>query len=266
MNELYFDYYMQIDYEKEVSRCNFTIKCIPMDNARQQIRNVNIELFPATGYNKGVDGLGNQQIYGTNEIAHKTFYFHITGEALVGLADYEEMENDDLSMIFRHPYGLNKAGDGIRAYYQKLNIPDGNILEKAEAIMHQLYRDFVYEPFLTNVKTTAEEAFLLGRGVCQDYAHIFIALLHLTGITARYTTGLIVGEGASHAWVEVLLDGKWYGYDPTNDKKVGDEYIKIGVGRDAHDCMINRGIMHGGGFHHQIIRVSVQPKGKEIKQ
>jgi transglutaminase-like putative cysteine protease len=80
----------------------------------------------------------------------------------------------------------------------------------------------------------------------------------LAGITARYVTGFIIGEGVSHAWVEFLDHDQWYGIDPTNNKLVNDEYIKIGHGRDAKDCMINRGIMHGGGPHTQSVRVNVQ--------
>lgn len=109
----------------------------------------------------------------------------------------------------------------------------------------------------TNIDTKGEEAFLQGKGVCQDYAYIFIALMHFAGIPARYTTGMIVGEGVSHAWVEALWNGKWYGLDSTNDVLVTEEHIKIGVGRDAKDCMINRGIMHGGGLHTQTIKVNV---------
>lgn len=267
MTKLQFDYYMQIDYSVEVSKCNFTIKCIPKDNERQQIEDIQIELFPATSYCTGVDGFRNSQIYGLNEIPHKTFWFHICGVAKVGLSDFEEYENDELTMVFKHPYGMNKSGKKIKAYHQRIvdelqsvvSFDKKNLSSVllAQSIMHCLYRDFSYCQNATTVNTTAEEAFALGHGVCQDYAHIYIALLHLSGIPARYVTGLIVGEGASHAWVEIFQDGKWYGLDPTNDKVVSDEHIKIGVGRDAHDCMINRGIMHGGGLHTQSIKVNV---------
>ena len=66
------------------------------------------------------------------------------------------------------------------------------------------------------------------------------------------------GEGASHAWVEILSDGKWYGLDPTNNVVVSDEHIKIGVGRDAKDCEINRGIIIGGGNQTLTICVNVE--------
>lgn len=133
-------------------------------------------------------------------------------------------------------------------------------LELASALMKCLYERYEYKPLVTNLHTTAEEAFELGCGVCQDYAHIFISLLHLAGISARYITGFIVGEGASHAWVEVLSDGKWYGFDPTHNRRVTEDYIRVGVGRDAHDCAINRGIMQGGGLHVQTVEVNVTTK------
>lgn len=259
MKKLHFDYYMQIDYSVEVSKCNFTIKCIPGNNERQTVDNINIQLYPDTHYCQGVDGLNNIQIYGSNEKPHKTFSFRITGDAKVGMKEYDEIADDSVVMIFRHPYGLNVAGKSIKEYYAKI-IPDRekDILTRTTEIMNRLHEDFKYRANSTDVNTTAEEAFALGCGVCQDYAHIFISLLHLAGIPARYVTGLIVGEGASHAWVEVLQDDKWYGFDPTNNVRVKDEHIKIGIGRDAHDCMINRGIMHGGGFHTQKINVNVK--------
>ena len=260
MQKLHFSYEMQIGYAEPVERCNYTIKCFPKDNKRQTIHDIQISLVPNTLYLEGHDGLLNKQIYGINEVPHYTFTFRLDGSATVGLADYEEDENENLDMIFNHPHGLNVAGDTIKAFL-KNNMPENSLDARGKALsmMHRLHEVMTYEPFITNVKTTAEEAFSMKKGVCQDYAHIFIALMHLLKIPARYVTGLIVGEGASHAWAEILMDGKWYGFDPTNDKIVADEHVKIGVGRDARDCMINRGIMHGGGPQSQEISVKVEP-------
>lgn len=265
MKNLFFDYYMQIDYSVVVSKCNYTIKCIPENNIRQKIENIEIDMFPKTVYSYGKDGLGNTQIYGANDMDHSTFCFHITGNATTGIGVGEEAEDDCKTMIFRHPHGLNVAGDKIHRYFDAIY---KNIGQKDDAytvglaIMDRLHKDFSYKQFVTNTETSAEEAFSLGCGVCQDYAHIFISLLHLAKIPARYVTGLIIGEGASHAWVEILHEGYWYGLDPTNNVPVSTDHIKIGVGRDAKDCMINRGIMHGGGLHTQKIVVNV----KEIEQ
>ena len=69
--------------------------------------------------------------------------------------------------------------------------------------------------------------------------------------------GLIVGEGESHAWVEAACDGFFLGFDPTHNKKVDENYIKLGTGR-ASDCAINRGVMWGGGKQEQEIEVLVE--------
>lgn len=259
MKRLHLSYDMLIEYSEPVERCNFTIKCIPVDTLRQQVSNVQISILPDVKYSYGKDGLGNVQIYGVNEMAHKSFSFHIEADATTGLSEYEAEINDDLDMIFGHEHGLNIAGESIKSFYEDLClIRNLDEYSKAKIIMHNLNTNFSYVPLSTNINTSAEEAFSQGQGVCQDYAHIYIALLHLAGISARYVTGFIVGEGQSHAWVEVLCNGKWYGFDPTHDRMVGDDYIKLGIGRDAKDCMINRGIMHGGGLHTQTIAVNVK--------
>lgn len=258
MRTLHFDYYMQIDYTETVVSCHFTIKCIPKDNARQRISNVALELFPEVDYSRNTDSFGNNLIYGRVGKPHDTFRFRISGDAETDCADYEEEADEDQIAIFRYPYGLNRPGDSLKAYFRELTPVEGeNDLEKSIVIMHRLYRDFTYEKNCTTIATTAEEAWALGKGVCQDYAHIMIAILHMAKIPARYVTGMLIGEGASHAWVEVLSDGKWYGIDPTNDIVVRDSYIKLGTGRDASDCAINRGVMRGGGNQTQLVRVTV---------
>lgn len=259
MRKLHFDYYMRMNYSEPVSICHFTIKCIPQNTLRQQISNVQIGLEPVNGYTEGQDSFQNRQIYGCVEGAHDMFSFHITGDAETGIGNYEQEEPMDSGiLIFRHPYGLNKPGSGLRAYFQSLNLDrEMSAYEKSMFLMHRLYQDFTYQKNCTNVDTTAEQAWELGRGVCQDYAHIFISLLHMAGIPARYITGMLIGEGASHAWVEAYCDGCWYGLDPTNDVAVADSHIRIGVGRDASDCQINRGIMRGGGIQTQTIQVTV---------
>lgn len=258
MKKLHFTYDMQIDYSTEVSSCRFTIKCFPQETIRQRIENVSIKISPDTSYQWGKDGFRNRQIWGTCDVPHAQFQFHIDGDALTGLSDYEEDVDADLAMIFAHPYGLNKPGKTIKEFYSdKVKNIDGIPYDKALEIMEILYGEYSYQPGTTNVDTSAEEAFSQGVGVCQDYAHIMIALLHLSGIPARYVTGFIMGEGQSHGWVEFLFQDRWYGIDPTHNRLVNDEYIKIGHGRDAKDCMINRGIMYGGGLHIQTVNVSV---------
>jgi len=258
MKRLHFDYFMKIDYSEAVSLCHFTIKCFPKNTLRQKAEGLSVALSPAVPYSIGADSFGNRQIYGRDDILHHNFSFRITGKVRAGLSDWEEEADEDRIAVFRHPHGLNRAGESLRAYHAEIRgeLPE-DVYKKSVFLMHRLYQDFIYEKNVTDMRTTAEEAWRLGKGVCQDYAHILIALLHMEGIPARYVTGMLIGEGASHAWVEMLYRGRWYGLDPTNDSRVGDSHIKIGVGREASDCLINRGIMHGGGTQRQTIEVAV---------
>lgn len=117
-----------------------------------------------------------------------------------------------------------------------------------------------YVPGTTNIQTTASQAFRQGTGVCQDYAHIYLAMARLLGYPARYMSGMMLGEGATHAWVEAAVDGKWIGIDPANDCLVDDRYICFAHGRDYADCPVERGIFLGAASQSQEVLVSVWEK------
>lgn len=259
MKQLHFDYRMMIHYSEPVKICHFTIKCIPRTDKRQRLIEKKITIDPEIAYEENIDSFGNKQIYGYVDCPHDSFSFRITGDIIIEQILYEEEVNENRIMIFRNPYGMNVPGEMLREYFSDIGLDETlKNYEKCLFLMHRLHRDFSYEKGCTNVTTGAEEAWRLRKGVCQDYAHIFIALLHMAGIPARYVTGLIAGEGASHAWVEALCQDKWIGFDPTNDLLVADFHIKLGDGRDASDCMINRGVMRGGGNQIQEIYVTVE--------
>ncbi len=131
----------------------------------------------------------------------------------------------------------------------------------AVQVMHKLHNSFTYQKCATDVHTSAEEAMAKGAGVCQDYAHIFLSLLRLKGIPARYVTGMLRGEGESHAWVELALGNFWYGLDPTNDCAVAGEHVRIACGRDYGDCRISQGVFFGGARQTQQVEVKVYPTG-----
>ena len=110
----------------------------------------------------------------------------------------------------------------------------------AEAINTWVWQTMRYGWGITHVGTTAAEALALGQGLCQDYAHIMLAICRSAGLPARYISGHLLGEGGSHAWVEVLLpaaDGSLVAmpFDPTNHRRANLGYITIAVGRDYND-------------------------------
>ncbi len=111
-----------------------------------------------------------------------------------------------------------------------------------------------YVPGATDVSTTATEALALGRGVCQDFAHVALALLRTIGIPARYASGYLhpwadadTGEtvvGESHAWLEAWI-GDWRSFDPTNGDAVGPRHVLVARGRDYADVVPLKGVFHG---------------------
>lgn len=262
MAVLHFEYRMEIGYEQCVHRCCFTIKCIPRENARQHLLGAELSVLPEVGYCMGEDSFGNRQIYGCETEPHDRFVFQATGDVEILRTDYEEAE-DPMTGVYRIPHGKCIPGPGLLAYYQSCGLPGNrDPYETCVAWMHRLHQDFAYVPGVTQVQTGAEEAWGMGKGVCQDYAHIYVTLLRMAGIPARYVCGMIVGEGASHAWVEALCGGRWVAFDPTNDCLVSDCHIKLGHGRDAADCAINRGLMWNGGTQRQKIAVQVEKRDK----
>lgn len=262
IKKLHFDYRMQVSYSEPMSKCYYTIKCIPAESIRQHIERMQLTVRPDTGYERGEDSFGNQTIYGAIWEPHESFLFQISGVVRVDMSAPEPDTREPQLGMYRYPHGLVQPGAELLQYFQGIHIPEHlSDYERGVFLMHRLYKDFTYEKNVTTIATDAEQAWKLKRGVCQDYAHILVALCRFAGIPARYVTGFLVGEGFSHAWVEIYDNGYWFGLDPTNDLVVEDSHIKIGAGRDAADCMINRGILIGSGTQTQEIHVSVKPIG-----
>jgi transglutaminase-like putative cysteine protease len=107
--------------------------------------------------------------------------------------------------------------------------------ESATRFCAWTHRALEYSPGTTDARTKVSQALQSGRGVCQDYAHLMIALCRTARIAARYVSGYLPGEGAMHAWVEVLDGEKWLAFDPTHNRRTRDDYVFVACGRDYRD-------------------------------
>ncbi|NNJ11278.1 transglutaminase family protein [Chloroflexales bacterium ZM16-3] len=111
--------------------------------------------------------------------------------------------------------------------------------ELADAISTWVYGAMRYGYGATTVSTPAAEALAVGKGLCQDYAHIMLAICRAAGIPARYVSGHMLGEGGSHAWVEALVTTaggyRAVAFDPTNHRRITPAYITVATGRDYSD-------------------------------
>ncbi|MFO7632209.1 MAG: transglutaminase family protein [Caldilinea sp.] len=134
-------------------------------------------------------------------------------------------------------------------------------------INHTLHRAIAYDATSTSVDSPIDEALQHRRGVCQDYAHIMLALVRNNlRIPSRYVSGYLFhtrtdtsADGASHAWLDVWLpELGWVGFDPTNDMVVGERHIEVAVGSDYHDVPPTRGIYKGNAGSELSVSVRVR--------
>ena len=111
--------------------------------------------------------------------------------------------------------------------------------ETAERICAAVFEAITYEFGITKVTTTAAEALAGGRGVCQDFAHVMLALCHLLRLPARYVSGHLLGQGGTHAWVEVIVPradhAEALAFDPCNGHRTDGGYVTVATGRDYSD-------------------------------
>jgi len=144
---------------------------------------------------------------------------------------------------------LGEAADALRA---------STPMKTVEAVTGWTGDSLDYVRGVTHVRTSAAEAFEAGSGVCQDFAHLAIAVLRAIGIPARYVSGYlhpdrdaevgIAASGESHAWVEAWA-GDWWGLDPTNGVDVGARHVAVARGRDYADVAPVRGVYAGSAEH-----------------
>jgi transglutaminase-like putative cysteine protease len=128
-------------------------------------------------------------------------------------------------------------------------------------------QQFTYDAEATTVATTIDESIRARAGVCQDFAHVLVALCRYNGVPARYVSGYVfkgeegsvIGAEASHAWCEAYLGPQgWIGYDPTNDKLIDDRFARIAVGRDYRDVAPVRGVYKGASRSTMSVNVAME--------
>jgi transglutaminase-like putative cysteine protease len=132
-----------------------------------------------------------------------------------------------------------------------------------------VHRSFSYVKKSTAVNSPIEDALRSRQGVCQDFAHIMIALVRNARIPCRYVSGYLyhstenahpATDGATHAWVEALLPGLgWVGFDPTINQLASEQHIRTATGRDYADVPPTRGMMKGKAGTQLQVRVRVTP-------
>lgn len=229
---------------------------MPCVNACQHIVDEHILLQPSAHLLHDIDTFGNRIQYGHTTVPHRKFAFTSIGE--VELSPYC-IHDPTPSPMYRMASPLTRPSPTmLELAHACAQRHSNDNLGMAVSLSDIVHSHMQYSPGTTNSDTPAAEAFMLGRGVCQDYAHILISMCRSLGITARYASGFLPGTGYTHAWAEVYADGQWTGIDPTNGAVAEYGYIKIAHGRDAADCPVNRGVFIGASGQCSEVTVSVE--------
>lgn len=177
---------------------------------------------------------------------------------------------DDQVDEFVYPSPRIIFNEAMRNYALQSFTQGRGIVDASLDLTCRINKEFKYDPNATTVSTPVGEAFRLRRGVCQDFAHVQIAMLRSIGLAASYISGYLrtlppegkprlVGADESHAWLSVYGGRSigWFDCDPTNATLAGTDHIPIAIGRDYADVTPMRGVVIGGGSPEMKVSVDV---------
>jgi transglutaminase-like putative cysteine protease len=211
-----------------------------------------------------IDGFGNI-------CQHFTLYYPIKEINIVASGIVTSFDNYIL------PMDIHEIDTSFYLQHTKICIPNKaikdfatsisnkyyNQYDKAMALMQAIHTHMQYIPNITDTSTLAIEAFERKVGVCQDYAHVFLACARSIGIPARYVSGYFFSENAelaSHAWIDVATsDESWISLDVTHNIPTNDKYIRLAVGVDYKSVAPIKGIQIGGDRESMEVEVKITP-------
>jgi transglutaminase-like putative cysteine protease len=231
------------DYDEPVQALRQRLVIVPRDRHGAQYRRAHALYVDGARARRRVrrDARGNVVAALSADHVEQTVEFRLT-------AVLERVRSDDRVALPRaaltspgllRPTRLTAADDRLRELGRRLTDSRDTPLEQAERICGGVHEALSYRGDVTSVTTTAAAALAGGSGVCQDFAHVMLAVCHLAGLPARYVSGHLLGQGGTHAWVEVVIpDGaaaRAVAFDPGNGCRAGSGYLTVATGRDYAD-------------------------------
>jgi transglutaminase-like putative cysteine protease len=244
-------------YTGPITETMMELRLMPLDGHGQRLLDFTLEINPRVKVATYRDGYGNLVHYFNLLRAHQKL--RVTSRSLVEMGDGAAAEEADDALVwdflrFRAPVTDEPGVRALAARHAPADPESGPAVEDAlDNLTLAISRDFTYDPAVTNVYTEVAEVLELRAGVCQDFAHLFIAGARAMGVPARYVSGYIhvpgeggVMEGASHAWAEAWVPGAgWAGFDATHPVRAGENHVRVAVGRDYRDAAPTRGVYVG---------------------
>lgn len=266
-------------YGFPVRNCAMSLALKPLEDRGQYVSAFRIETEPEGSVFPISDAFGNTRHQLHLNRDHRSLI--ITARSTVDVtsqdAPPEECEEGAWETIrgwrdsfhhwdFMDHSGLTLPSPALERFVQRNRIaPAGDPLAALKRLSGALFKCFEYVPGSTTISSTIDHILDTGRGVCQDYAHVMIAVARTWGIPARYVSGYLYdatsagGGTTSHAWVECRLPGSgWTGFDPTNATLTDERHVRVAVGRDYQDVSPTQGVLFGGGDIQLEVEVSME--------
>jgi transglutaminase-like putative cysteine protease len=241
----------------------------PRDEAGQRLLSFRLTLNPPTPFDVIADRFGNAVHCYSVLPPHRRLV--ITATSLVETGDSPLIPAPQLNLLDQHSFTSASPyvplTDDLRDFARDAAAQAaGDAEQTALALNQAIYTSCAYEPGSTDISTTAEAVLAGRRGVCQDFAHLLVALARSLGLPARYVSGYFHDPAqppdailASHAWAELFLAGRgWLGLDPTHNCPTGPRYVRVAVGRDYADAAPMRGIYQGTASEKLAVRVRMR--------
>lgn len=278
------------DYDREVERSSHLYRLRPVHDLGQEVLDFSFEISPKQKVRIFEDVFGNQSkrvkidkpyselklISRSRVLVHTPLSLSSptrrTSIPLVWMPWQRQMMLPYLLPPELPESQLRELSDFSMSFVER---QDFNLINTLLDLNETIFKDFSYESGSTTLETTPFDVYAQRRGVCQDFANLFICLARLMGVPARYRVGYIYTGGyenkiqsdASHAWAEAYLPWRgWLGFDPTNGVVAGLDHVRVACGRNYRDAAPTSGTIYRGGGTETLsvnVRVEIDPESAQ---
>ncbi len=271
-------------YDEPVRESVMEVWMQPQQRPGQRLISFDLELDPAAQLFSYADTFGNAVYHFDIPQPHDRLTIlarsAVETEAPADLPDnldrgeWDRLKSDFVRgehFDFLHPHGFSGPTAALGAFIAQHNLDELRVRDPLSALRdlnNTLYAAFAYEAGVTRADSPIDDVLKAGKGVCQDFAHVMLAICRSWGIPARYVSGYLFTDrkagdrsdpDATHAWVEAFLPSlRWVGFDPTNNILAAERHVACAVGRDYSDVPPSRGVYKGEAESELAVGVTVR--------
>lgn len=244
-------------YSEPITESVMEVRLEPAAGFGQLLLDFKLSVMPRVAVGRYMDGFGNAVHHFTIQGPHRRL--KVIAHSVVETPPAAPAGDPEGGLVpsdllrFRPPVvdvgGVRRLA---RRYRAPAGAPVSAVVAALDALAEGISREFTYDTQSTDVSTAVDRVLQLKAGVCQDFAHLFIAVARAMDVPTRYVSGYVhdgnpgTRVGASHAWAEAWLPGLgWIGYDATHPIRTGPRHIRVAVGRDYRDAAPTRGVYVG---------------------